>query len=222
MPATLTFLPTPDELPVTSTRVHRTPDGNASQRPAPGHKLTAAELAEVGDAFKPYAGALAAQRKNDDDQRRARMSSEPEQRATLDDLATEAEAIKGRVLRTRGEARIAVLKGLEAAARRAGASYHAAAGMLADAAAELEALATFRDSLIGKYDFDALGAWGRSSLVAAPVEYRPKGWGVACNAWGVDCVWVATSPGHTHAVRRTQTAVREEIEHVAASAPWPF
>jgi hypothetical protein len=202
---------------------YRLPDKLPQEpRPAPGHKLTDGELDSITEAFKPWTAVLKAQEANEQAQSKCRRSDDLAQRAKLPELAAQAEVLKDRASRTRGTARLAVLDSIEAAARRAGAKYQAAGHMLAETAAELEGLASLRDLLLGRSDFDPLGIWARSAVLAPPVQYRPRGWTVTADACGRDSVWTAASPAHANAVRRTQEAMRVEIQQVCGSAPWPF
>jgi hypothetical protein len=232
MRPTLSIVPPPEATPGSAAPVvnghvnghtYRLPDKLPQEpRPAPGHTLTDGELDSITEAFKPWTAVLKAQEANEQAQSKCRRSDDLAQRAKLPDLAAQAEVLKDHASKTRGTARLAVLDSIEAAARRAGAKYQAAAHMLAETAAELEGLASLRDLLLGRSDFDPLGIWARSAVLAPPVQYRPRGWSVTQDAWGRDCLWTGSAPGHANAVRRTQAQAKTEIEQACNGAPWPF
>jgi hypothetical protein len=153
----------------------------------------------------------------------ARHSLNPAERAKHPALTEQIATLEAERPALVGSARLAILGAVEAATTRAGAEYRTACRMAGDAAAQLEGLATLRDELLGRNDFDALGTWQRcSALLAPPVGYRPRGWTVVPDAFGRECYWHPTGPAHRDAVRRAKTEFRQQAEKHMAGASWPF
>lgn len=187
----------------------------------PAGQLTArCEREAVKAAFAPLAEVERKQRSIDAEYRDAAFSQSPGRAK----LRAAAEELKEQHSIVRGTARLAYLGTIEAAAKRAGAKYREAAAMVADSAAELEALATLHDELIRKQStFDPLGVWGRASaLLAPPLGYRPSGWSVVSDPYSRDCYWHPMSAGHRDEVRRVQARLRDELAPHLSDTAWPF
>src|SRR5262245_18476037 len=119
MPATLSLVPADSAQPAAVRHVHRVPDKlAAAPRPAPGHLLLPEELSLIAESFKPYVRAGKQLDANEQAQRKARLSDQPEERAKLPELVAAAGVLKEGLSRLRGDARVAVLDAIAAAARR--------------------------------------------------------------------------------------------------------
>lgn len=202
--------------------IHR-PTRDAPPRPdvpAPGHFATAGELATVKQACAALALLESRMRENSDAWRDARSAG---RRTELPRLEEKGEELKQAHPTLRGPARLAILNTVEAAARRAGSKYREACSLVADAAAELEALATLRDLFVNTPSgFDPLGTWARSALLAPPLGYRPPGWCVTVDPYGRDAYWCGSSATHRDEVRQVQERMRAELDKHTAGAAWPF
>jgi hypothetical protein len=186
-------------------------------------QLTRAELAAVRKALEPLAKIKAEQRDVDEKTRDARADPDRSRRAELPALADRAESLKQQHGDCRAAARIALLRADDAAVTRAAARYCAAANLVADAAAEYEALARSRDEWTGQNAFDPLATWQRFAELPAPLpQYLPKGTPIVANIHQRSCLWHAGSPLHAEKVRRAQQAFRSELTPLLHGAGWPF
>jgi hypothetical protein len=205
--------------------VHRPcPDSTRAEPEAdPTGFLTRVELDAIKAAFAPLAANETAQRETYEQAGEVRYSTTPEAKAQLAQLEAKTEALKAEHAPLRGAARLAYLNALESASIRAGAAYRRACAVVADEAAELEALARLRDDLLRTASFDPLGIWQRASaLLAPPHHLRPPGWATVSDVWQRDLYWNAESPGHLDAVRRAQQKFRAELEPAQGGAAFPF
>jgi len=189
--------------------------------PQDGAYATATELAALRVVCEPLVSLECDITAADEAWRSARAAGE---RDGLSELASKFEAAKLKREPSRGSVARAASNTIEAAARRAGARYRAAALEVAAAAAELEALATLRDEIENTTNtFDPLSVWrSASALIAPPHHLRPPGWSVTPDPWGRDCYWTPAAAGHAEEVRRVKAAMRAELGKATNGTGWPF
>lgn len=192
------------------------------EQPNDGEFLQPAEAEAVRAAFAPFADIERKQDHADEMARAARYSNEPAKRELLPELQAKVDEIKDLGAKARGVARVAALNAIEASARRAGSRYQAAVGILAQAAAELEGLATFRDELLGQATFDPLGIWQRQALLAPPLAYRAPGWSVSRDVFSRECLWSPETAAHGEELRRVKAGIKAELVRASNAPTWPF
>lgn len=200
------------------------PDDCQDATPAPGltGPFTAEQTLALRQAGQAYAQAQADLEKADMRAFTARYSGDPLEKLTALEQEQLAKVSKRQLLDARAGLRVTALDALNAETVKAGAAYRAACDATAFAAARLHALGTLRDELLNTAEFDPLGLFGRSFLLAPPEQYRPKGWATVSDCWGRACYFDGQSVGHADLVRKEKDDFRAALKTAMGDAPWPF
>ncbi len=187
--------------------------------PSRFHPELLGRLKEHGPA---YAKARAAQDEARTAVAIARMSPNHAERAQVPGLEAAQQTAQLDLADARARLRVAILDACQQEAERAAAAYALACQDVAYTAARLEAFASLRDDLIGRAEFDPMGWWLNSVLLAPPAVYCSKAFSVTPDVYGRPAYFDARSVTHVEYVRREKLQLREAIVAATGAAPWPF
>ncbi|MDH0866613.1 hypothetical protein [Mitsuaria sp. GD03876] len=198
------------------------PEGDALSVPSLAGMFSAEQSSALRVAGEAFAAAHVSQQEADLRALTARYSVDPTVRVTALELEQLARSSKQQFSGARAGLRLAILDALEAEAKKAGAAYRAACDATAFAAGKLHALGSMRDELLNVAEFDPMGLFGRSFLLAPPERYRPLGWATVSDCWGRACYFDGQSAGHADLVRKEKADFRAALQSAMGDAPWPF
>lgn len=179
-------------------------------------------LARLGEHGPGYAQALKAHGDARTAVALARTSPDHAQRAQVPELEAAQQSAQLDLADARARLRVAILDACQQEAERAAAAYALACQDVAYTAARLEAFATLRDDLIGRTEFDPMGWWMNSTLLAPPEVYCSKAFAVAPDVYGRPAYFDARSVTHLEYVRREKLQLREALAAATGASPWPF